>query len=107
MTSFLTQTYPWGVRIHKPKVYITLANLIPAALNTQAIVNYILTSLQSPTNENKMIEPTDIPKKSLDKLGLPVRSIQVGVNVLSTTKVILTPFAQDHALIGNLRVGSL
>lgn len=54
-----------------------------------------------------MIEPTDIPKKSLDKLGLPVRSIQVGVNVLSTTKVILTPFAQDHALIGNLRVGSL
>lgn len=54
-----------------------------------------------------MVEPTDIPKKSMDKLGLPVRSIQVGVDVLSTPKVILTSFTQDHALIGNLKVGSL
>ncbi|OWZ60879.1 hypothetical protein AYX14_06858 [Cryptococcus neoformans] len=45
--------------------------------------------MQSPTNENKMVEPTDIPKKSLDKLGLPVRSIQ------------------DHALIGNLRTAAI
>lgn len=53
-----------------------------------------------------MVEPTDIPKKSLDKLGLPVRSIQVGVDVLSAMRMILITFTQDHALIGNLRVGS-